>query len=43
MRVAAQLAAAAVAARPMLSRGDFERLYAPFACLIPPAPAAAGR
>lgn len=39
MRVAAQLAAAALAARPLLAAHDFERLYAPFAWLVPPAPA----
>jgi hypothetical protein len=38
MRVAAQLAAAALAARPLLSGRDFEQLYAPFATLIPPTP-----
>lgn len=36
LRRAARLAACAVAARPLLSPGEFARLYRPFAELIPP-------
>ncbi len=36
LRRAARLAACAIAARPLLSPGEFARLYRPFAELIPP-------
>ena len=36
MRRAARLAACALAARPLLPPRDFDRLYKPFAALIPP-------
>jgi hypothetical protein len=39
MRVAAHLAAAALAVRPLLSAREFDDLYGPFAHLIPAAPA----
>lgn len=36
MRRAARLAACALAARPLLTADDFERLYRPFESLVPP-------